>query len=156
MKKFVKYFISALLVIGLAGCTDLDETLAGDITKDLSADGIDMDNDFPLVRLGEISLMGAEAKARQSGNWSDAEPDVNILRARAGVAAYNSNLTETEFFAERGREMFQETARRTDLIRFGRYNEAWWEKPVSEPFRNVFPIPQLFGLGSDWTQNPGY
>ncbi|MCB0614010.1 MAG: RagB/SusD family nutrient uptake outer membrane protein [Phaeodactylibacter sp.] len=116
----------------------------------------DMDNDFPIVRLGEIYLTRAEAKARQSGNWSDAEPDVNVIRARAGVAAYNGNLTETEFLAERGREMFQETARRTDLIRFGRYNEAWWEKPVSEPFRNVFPIPQLLWLGPDWTQNPGY
>jgi hypothetical protein len=116
----------------------------------------DMDNDFPLVRLGEMYLIRAEAKARQSNSWSDAEPDVNVLRARAGVAPYNGNLTEEEFLAERGREMFQEAARRTDLIRFGKYNDAWWEKPVSEPFKNIFPIPQLWGLGPDWTQNPGY
>jgi hypothetical protein len=114
----------------------------------------DMDNDFPIVRLGELYLIRGEAKARQTGDWTLAEADVNILRARAGIAAYNGNLTEEEFLAERGREMFQETARRTDLIRFGRYNDAWWEKPVSEPFRNVFPIP--YGVGPGWTQNPGY
>lgn len=118
----------------------------------------DMDNDFPVVRLGEMYLVRAEARARLAGNWTVAEPDVNVLRARAGVPEYNGNLTEDEFLAERGREMFQETARRTDLIRFGRYNDAWWEKPPSAPFRNVFPIPQYQineSLGT-LTQNPGY
>jgi hypothetical protein len=118
----------------------------------------DMDNDFPIVRLGEMYLIRAEARARQAGNWALAEPDVNVLRARAGVPAYQGNLTEDEFLAERGREMFQEAARRTDLIRFGRYNDAWWEKPVSEPFRNLFPIPQaqIVAAGGSLTQNPGY
>jgi len=114
----------------------------------------DMDNDFPIVRLGELYLIRGEAKARQTGDWTQAEADVNILRARAGVAPYNGHLTEEKFLAERGREMFQEAARRTDLIRFGRYNDAWWEKPVSEPYRNIFPIPYWTGEG--WTQNPGY
>ena len=116
----------------------------------------DMNNDFPLVRLGEMYLIRAEAKARQSGNWTDAEPDVNVLRARAGVSAYSGSLTEDEFLAERGREMFQETTRRTDLIRFGRYNDAWWEKPHSEPFRNIFPIPIQPLVDCPLTQNPGY
>ena len=117
----------------------------------------EMDNDFPIVRLGEMYLVRAEAVARQSGNWSDAEADVNILRARAGVGDYTGNLTEDEFLAERGREMFQETARRTDLIRFGKYNGTWWEKPASEPFRNVFPIPQeQINAGTGLTQNSGY
>lgn len=116
----------------------------------------DMDNDFPIVRLGELYLIRAEAKARQSGNWTDAEADVNVLRTRAGVTPYNGNLTKEEFLAERGREMFQEAVRRTDLIRFGKYNEAWWEKLASEPFRNIFPIPYWWGSGGDWSQNPGY
>lgn len=116
-----------------------------------------MDNDFPIVRLGEVYLIRAEAKARQAGNWNAAAPDVNVLRTRAGVAPYNGNLTEAEFLAERGREMFQETSRRTDLIRFGRYNDAWWEKPASQAFRNVFPIPQeQIDAGAGLTQNPGY
>lgn len=117
----------------------------------------EMDNDFPIVRLGELYLIRAEARARQAGNWAVAEADVNVLRERAGVDPYNGQLTEDEFLAERGREMFQETARRTDLIRFGRYNDTWWEKPVSEPFKNIFPIPQeQINSGGGLTQNPGY
>jgi hypothetical protein len=116
-----------------------------------------MDNDFPIVRLGDVYLMRAEAKARQAGDWTLAESDVNILRARAGVSEYSGTLTGDEFLAERGREMFQETSRRTDLIRFGKYNGTWWEKPASEPFRNVFPIPQAqINAGTGLTQNAGY
>ncbi len=116
-----------------------------------------MDNDFPIVRLGEMYLIRGEARARQSGSWMDAEADVNVIRARAGVSEYNGNLTEEEFLAERGREMFQETARRTDLIRFGKYNDPWWEKPASETFRNIFPIPQQqINAGVGLTQNFGY
>lgn len=117
----------------------------------------DMDNDFPIVRLGEMYLVRGEARARQAGNWTVAEADVNVLRARAGVSEYNGTMTGEEFLAERGREMFQETARRTDLIRFGEYNGTWWEKPTSEPFVNIFPIPQeQINAGGGLTQNPGY
>lgn len=118
---------------------------------------VNMENDFPILRLGEMYLIRAEAKARQGDNWAAAETDVNILRARAGVAPYSGTLTADEFLAERGREMFHETVRRTDLIRFGKYNDAWWEKPASEPFRNVFPIPlQQLNTDHGLTQNPGY
>ena len=55
--------------------------------------------------------------------------------------------------------MFQETSRRTDLIRFGRYNDSWWEK-ASDPSDhvNIFPIPQeqITAAGGTLTQNPGY
>ena len=63
-----------------------------------------------------------------------------------------------EFARERGREMFQETARRTDMIRLGIYNGTWWEKDASDPFRNVFPIPQnqINASNGSLTQNPGY
>ncbi|MEL6659105.1 MAG: RagB/SusD family nutrient uptake outer membrane protein [Bacteroidota bacterium] len=116
-----------------------------------------MENDFPILRLGEIYLIRAEAKARLSNNWAAAEPDVNILRGRAGMPTYSGTLTAEEFLAERGREMFQETARRTDLIRFGKFNDAWWEKQVSAAYRNVFPIPQvILDTDPNMTQNPGY
>jgi hypothetical protein len=117
----------------------------------------EMNNDYPIVRLGEIYLIRAEAKARLTGNWTAAETDVNILRVRAEVAPYEGTLTEEAFLAERGREMFQEAARRTDLIRFGRYTNAWWEKPASEAFKEIFPIPQLQLIADPGlTQNPGY
>ncbi|MEM1216342.1 MAG: RagB/SusD family nutrient uptake outer membrane protein, partial [Bacteroidota bacterium] len=115
------------------------------------------DNDFPVVRLGEIYLNRAEAVCRQAGDWSAGIADVNVLRARAGVSAYSS-MDEAEFLAERGREMYQETSRRTDLIRFGKYNGTWWEKPASDATKNIFPIPlaQITAAAGSLTQNPGY
>lgn len=116
-----------------------------------------MDNDFPIIRLGEVYLIRAEALARAAGNWSLALPDVNVIRARAKMPAYTS-MTADEFLAERGREMFQETTRRTDLIRFGQFNKAWWEKPASAATKNLFPIPQdqIVASGGSLKQNPGY
>ncbi|WP_299119992.1 RagB/SusD family nutrient uptake outer membrane protein [uncultured Winogradskyella sp.] len=117
----------------------------------------DMDNDYPIIRLGDMYLVRAEADARAAGNWAVALGDVNTIRSRAGVGALTS-LTADEFLAERGREMFMEVSRRQDLIRFGRFNDAWWEKPVSDPTRNVFPIPQeqIDASSGSLTQNPGY
>jgi hypothetical protein len=117
----------------------------------------DMDNDYPIVRLGELYLIRAEARARDAGNWNLALPDVNVIRARAKVPAYTS-IDADEFLRERGREMFQEGVRRTDLIRFGKYNGTWWEKPASQPFRNIFPIPQpaIDASAGTLKQNPGY
>jgi len=67
-------------------------------------------------------------------------------------------MTADEFLAERGREMFQEGTRRTDLIRFGAYNGTWWEKPASESFKNIFPIPQnqINASNGSLSQNTGY
>jgi hypothetical protein len=117
----------------------------------------DMDNDMPLVRLGEMYLIRAEGLARAAGDWSLAIPDVNTIRARANVSAM-STMTADDFFDERGREMFMETTRRQDLIRFGKYDDPWWEKTNSDPYRSVFPIPQpqIDASSGTLTQNPGY
>ena len=117
----------------------------------------DMDNDYPIVRLGELYLIRGEALARNANSWALAIPDANIIRSRAKVPAYTT-LDANEFLKERGREMFQEGVRRTDLIRFGKYNDAWWEKPVSQAFRNLFPIPQdaINASAGTLKQNPGY
>lgn len=118
----------------------------------------DMDNDYPIIRLGEMFLIRAEGLARSSGNWDDALTDVNTIRARAKVSAYTS-LNADEFLAERGREMFQEGLRRPDLIRFGKYNDAWWEKPADgSDHVNIFPIPfdQITASNGTLSQNSGY
>jgi starch-binding outer membrane protein, SusD/RagB family len=116
-----------------------------------------MSNDYPIIRLGELYLIRAEGLARAAGNWDLALPDVNTIRARAKVADLQS-LTADSFLAERGREMFQEGVRRTDLIRLGKYNGTWWEKPASPAHVNIFPIPQSQIEASNGTlsQNPGY
>jgi len=117
----------------------------------------EMNNDYPIFRLGQVHLIRAEAKARAASNWSLAEPDVTALRARVGLGPLAS-ITADTFLAERGREMFMESSRRTDLIRFGKFGGSWWEKTNSDSFRTLFPIPleQINASSGSLSQNPGY
>lgn len=123
--------------------------------------GPNMDNDYTLLRYADVLLMKAEAVARQSNNWSNATTLllVNQIRERAGASTVGS-LTEEEFLAERGREMFQESIRRTDLIRFDNWGDAWWEKSAhSTDYRNIMPIPlpQINATtDGSLTQHPDY
>ena len=120
----------------------------------------DMDNDYPIIRLGEMFLIRAEGRARAAGDWSLALPDVNIIRARSGAAALTS-IDADEFLAERGREMFQESTRRADQIRFDRYvagSDSGKGTSNSPAFKNVMPIPldAINASGGTLTQNQGY
>ncbi len=112
---------------------------------------------------GETSRRNkAEALARKNG-FGDATALtlVNSLRTRAGVPAFTS-MTEGQLLAERGRELFIEGLRRTDLIRFGAFGNAWWEKPAhTQTYKNLMAIPleQIQATASTankLTQNPGY
>jgi len=97
-----------------------------------------LSNDFPIFRYADILLMKAEAVMRQGGNGDEY---INQIRQRAGVASI-SGATLDDLLAERGRELFWEAHRRQDLIRFGKFNQSWWEKATSTPDRNIFPVPQ--------------
>ncbi|MFN8278861.1 MAG: RagB/SusD family nutrient uptake outer membrane protein [Saprospiraceae bacterium] len=97
-----------------------------------------LNNDFPIFRYADVLLMKAESVIRQNRNG---DSYVNEVRRRAGVSDWN-NTTLEMLLAERGREMFCEGHRRQDLIRFNKFNDAWWEKKASTPDRKVFPIPQ--------------
>ncbi|HMR56564.1 MAG TPA: RagB/SusD family nutrient uptake outer membrane protein [Cyclobacteriaceae bacterium] len=121
----------------------------------------DGDNDFPLLRLGEVLLNKAEAQFRK-GDASSALSTINLLRPRTGLANLGS-LTEGVILAERGRELFQEALRRTDLIRFDAWDDAWWEKPntAAKTHQILMPIPieqinATAGTANPLTQNPGY
>lgn len=114
-----------------------------------------MSNDFVLFRLGDIILSLAEAKFR-TGDAAGALTLVNQIRNRAGVDPFGT-LTEENLLAERGREMFAEMTRRQDQIRFGTWGNAWWEKEVSGPKYQLFPIPKVqLDANSKLTQNPGF
>ena len=120
----------------------------------------DMDNDYPIVRLGEMFLIRAEGRARAASDWSLALPDVNLIRARSGAAALTS-IDADEFLAERGREMFQESVRRSDQIRFGQYvagSDTGKGSTPSPAHKNVMPIPldAINASGGSLTQNEGY
>ncbi len=97
-----------------------------------------LSNDFPIFRYADILLMKAEAMIRLGKNGDEF---VNMVRDRAGLDPI-SGTTLDQILEERGREMFWEGHRRQDLIRFGKFNNAWWEKPASTPDRKTFPIPQ--------------
>lgn len=120
-----------------------------------SGSASNLNNDYVMIRLGEIILIKAEAALRQ-GKTADALAAVNQIRTRAGMPAYTS-ITLDELYNERGREMFAEATRRSDQIRFGKFLQPWWEKPQSESFRTLFPIPQQqINANPALVQNPGY
>jgi hypothetical protein len=121
-----------------------------------------MDNDYPLLRYAEVLLNKAEALCRTNGYGDGtALALVNQVRARAGVDPLGA-LTAGELLAERGRELFIEGLRRTDLIRFGAWGNAWWEKPShAAAHKNLMAIPQsqinvAAPTAFPLTQNPGY
>jgi hypothetical protein len=57
-------------------------------------------------------------------------------------------------FRERGFELYWEGFRRTDQIRFGRYEDSWTEKTDSDVNHRLFPIPQDAIDGA--SNAPGY
>lgn len=118
-----------------------------------------MSNDFVVFRYADVLLTRAEALWRLSAGSTEALTLVNQVRTRAQVTPFAS-LTADNLLAERGREMFAEMTRRQDLIRFGKFAEAWGFKPAkaaSATTYAVFPIPkQQLDANNKLTQNPGY
>lgn len=127
------------------------------------------DTDFPLFRLADAYLMYAEAVERGGGgSESLAVSYINELRDRAyetGGTITAADLTLDFILEERGRELYWEAKRRTDLIRFNQFTEngIWaWKGNVPQgtttaSFRNIYPIPASdLGVNTNLTQNPGY
>ena len=121
--------------------------------------GLGLSNDFPVFRFADILLMKAEALMKL-GSQNEALALVNQVRFRADLPPL-TEITADILLEERGRELFAEMHRRTDLIRFGKFGEAWWEKTASEACRTLFPIPVSAGggpvhAGPFVVQNPCY
>ncbi|MBE6242832.1 MAG: RagB/SusD family nutrient uptake outer membrane protein [Bacteroidales bacterium] len=119
------------------------------------------DIDWPLIRLGEIHLIYAEACMHAGGN---ASAQIKALADRAGVAA-PSTIDEDFLMAERARELMWEGHRRTDLIRYNKWISGYnWTykggnfggQDLPSHF-NVFPVPSTeLATNLDLQQNPGY
>ena len=120
-----------------------------------------VDSDFALFRLPEMYLIYAEATLRGgNGNAGTALTYINNLRTRAygNASGAVTSLNLDLILDERGRELYWEGHRRTDLVRFGRFTTAtylWpWKGGVAngkavDNFRNVYPLP-----AADVTANP--
>jgi starch-binding outer membrane protein, SusD/RagB family len=120
--------------------------------------------DISFIRLADIYLMRAEAKLRKSNDEGGALADVNIVRAARTATTPAPALTEMNLdllFRERGFEFYWEMLRRTDMIRFGKYEGTWTEKTNADKNKRIFPIPQTAidaasNIPGFLVQNPGY
>jgi hypothetical protein len=114
------------------------------------------EHDIVILRLADIYLMRAEAKMRK-GDAAGALADVNIVRASRTATTPPPPLTTMSLdllFRERGFEFYWEMVRRTDMIRFGKYEGTWTEKTNADVKKRLFPIPQT---AIDAASNlPGY
>jgi hypothetical protein len=113
-----------------------------------------------MLRLAEIYLIRAEARARQ-GNISGGLTDLNQTRSRAGLPALVS-VSESqllaEIFKERRLELFCELGQRWfDLKRTGLAASVLAYKPGWNIDDVLFPIPEAERERNPFlTQNPGY
>lgn len=122
------------------------------------------DIDFPMFRLADVYLMYAEAVLRggTGGDQATALGYINDLRTRAygdNSANITADKLDLQFILdERGRELYWEGYRRTDLVRFGQFTNGtylWpWKGGVkdgitTQPMYNIFPIPS-----ADISANP--
>jgi hypothetical protein len=122
------------------------------------------EHDIVILRLADIYLMRAEAKLRKTNDAAGALADVNTVRAARTARIVPAPLTSMSLdllFRERGFEFYWEMLRRTDMIRFGKYEGAWTEKSNTDKQKRIFPIPQTAIDGASnlpgyLVQNPGY
>jgi len=135
-----------------------------------SANGVYASTDFPLFRLAEMYLIYAEAVKRGGSGGSEgaAIGYLNLLRTRA-YGNSNGNLTSytlNDVLDERGRELYWEGFRRSDLIRYGRFtgdSYLWpWKGGVKagkgvETYRSLYPLPSTDIIANpNLVQNTGY
>lgn len=144
---------------------------AADVTAP-SLNGTFSSLDFPIFRLAEQYLIYGEAVLRggTGGTTAQALTYVNALRSRAyGNTSGNVSsaaLTTDFFLDERGRELYWEGHRRTDLVRYGKYTGStylWQFKGgvkagASLPaYRNLYPLPTADLIANpNLKQNTGY
>lgn len=136
------------------------------------AGGTFCSTDFPIFRLAEQYLIYAEAVLRggTGGDMGTALGYINLLRQRAyGNTSGNissSDLTLPFILNERGRELYWECFRRTDLIRYNEFTSSsylWpWKGGVSsgtgvDGHYSIYPLPITdLQANSNLIQNPGY
>ncbi len=119
--------------------------------------------DLVVLRYADIYLMRAEAELRK-GDAASALADVNFVRASrtARHTAPPLDVMDLDIlYRERGFEFYWEFQRRTDMIRFGKYEDTYTEKTNADPQKRLFPIPQSAVDGASvlegyLVQNPGY
>lgn len=113
--------------------------------------GLFMANSIAEIRLAEIYYSLAEClynkgEKAEAAKLLDAVRKRNYPSAEWSKYSYETNLsklTDQEFIDEWGREFLGEHRRRTDLVRWNRFGEAWWDKEADKTDKEytIFPIP---------------
>lgn len=126
--------------------------------------------DLALIRLSDVYLMYSECAMRKAAN-TDATKGleyVNLVRRRAGLRNWDkTEYTADNMLAERGRELYWELTRRSDLVRFGKFtgpDQKLWSWKGNDVNGNqiadrydVMPIPvNVIASNEGFTQNKGY
>ncbi|MBD5068516.1 MAG: RagB/SusD family nutrient uptake outer membrane protein [Alistipes sp.] len=125
--------------------------------------------DFPMIRVAEMYLAYAEAKARIDGGTTSDPTAVGYIAAlqhRAGTSEASGSVTLDNIFDEITRELYWEGFRRTTLIRFGRFTSGSYLWPLKggvlsgqaiSDHLKLFPLPADDMLvNENLVQNPGY
>ena len=104
------------------------------------------------LRAGTPNTVAALALVNTVRTTRGATPWVAVTLVNTGNVADPNTL-----LAERGRELYWESWRRQDLIRYGVYLKPWALKTSDDPKNLLFPIPsdQLVA-NPNLKQNPGY
>lgn len=128
--------------------------------------GYYIESDLTEIRYAEIYYSEAEALLR-TGKADEAGKLLNFVRKR-NYEDFNSSIAYEpegsvkldldEMLDEWGREFIEEGRRRTDLIRFGRFQDEWWDKPKdADSHFEIYPISrQTLEQNRYLHQNPGY
>lgn len=136
-----------------------NRTITSPTNKTLKYTRVPGDDHVTLVRLSELYLIRAEARARIGTNISGAQADLNVVRTRAGLlittAATTTDLVNA-IERERRIEFAHEGHRKFDMRRYQTFNSL--PGVGAETYKNLWPIPQRETLTSNnlITQNPGY
>ena len=110
----------------------------------LTGGQVGMENEFYIMRYADVVLMYAEAMVRQNkGAEAAGNADLAKIRTRAGLTPFTAGtLTLDNIYQERSHELAVEGWHRQDMIRFGKYLGAWWNKPAKEEKDYNLSIPK--------------
>ncbi|TYR32196.1 RagB/SusD family nutrient uptake outer membrane protein [Sphingobacterium phlebotomi] len=129
-----------------------------------AANARNQSNDVPIFRYADVLLMKAEAILRGATPTNGDSPQslINQIRAYVNAPALSTAPTLEDLLDERAREFTDESWRRNDLIRFGKFEDDWGFRSLypagrTEKYRRIFPIPTLvMNVNTKWNQNDGY
>ena len=141
------------------------------------ANEYDAENDWPVIRLGDVILLYAELVNELSGPNAEALKYLNMIRQRAGIPEYDSSQLPSKYEFrtavrnERRLELAMENQRWFDLMRWGTAVSTVNEFLRTEEFYSLYdytvnpiaewqvllPIPtSVMNINPGIAQNPGY